>query len=268
MAEPAPPVALYVHIPFCVSLCPYCDFVVVAGAAARGPRSRVAAFVAALRVELALRADALEAAFGSHRPPLETIYLGGGTPSLLPPDEIGQVIDVRGEVMKTQNDVETLIKSGAPLVNNDLVATGKKSFASMMLGSDTKIVMGENTEVLLDSFLAEQGGVIELVSGVMVFDRPEGMPKIDLTIRTTFGQIGVRGTKFFVGKSRGTMAVFVEHGLVEVRSGETLRHVGIGEGVDIASDAKTRSLFGGGVSETKKWGKGRIEEAYRSVGLL
>ena len=38
-------VALYVHIPFCVSLCPYCDFVVVAGAAARGPANRVGAFV-------------------------------------------------------------------------------------------------------------------------------------------------------------------------------------------------------------------------------
>lgn len=183
-------------------------------------------------------------------------------------DEIGEVIDVKGEVMKTQNDVETLIRSGTPLVNNDLVATGKKSFASMMLGSDTKIVMGENTEVMLDSFLAEQGGTIELVSGDMVFDRPEGLPKIDLTIRTTFGQIGVRGTKFFTGKSRGNFAVFVEHGLVEVKSGQSLRKVGPGEGVDIATDAKTRSLFGGDMSEIKTWGKGRIEEAYKSVGLL
>ena len=85
MGEPAPPVALYVHIPFCVSLCPYCDFVVVAGAASRGPRARVAAFLDALRVEIALRADALDAAFGQDRPPLGTVYFGGGTPSLLPP---------------------------------------------------------------------------------------------------------------------------------------------------------------------------------------
>lgn len=183
-------------------------------------------------------------------------------------DEIGEVIDVKGEVMKTQNDIETAIKTGAPLINNDLVATGSKSFASMLLGSETKILMGENTEVLLDSFLAEQGGIIELVSGDMVFDRPEGTPKIDLTIRTTFGQIGVRGTKFFTGRSRGNFAVFVEHGLVEVKSGKTTRKVGAGQGVDIATDAKTRSLFGGDMSETKKWGKGRIEEAYKSVGLL
>ncbi len=183
-------------------------------------------------------------------------------------DAIGKVLDARGNVLKSQNDVETAIRSGAPLVNNDLISTGKKSFASMTLGSDTKIIMGEQTEVLLDSFLAEQGGTLELVSGDMVFDRPEGRPKIDLTIRTTFGQIGVRGTKFFTGRSRGNLAVFVEHGLVEVSSGETVRRVGAGEGVDIASDAKTRSIFGSDISDTRKWGKGRIEEAYKSVGLL
>lgn len=183
-------------------------------------------------------------------------------------EEIGLVLDAKGEVLKTQNDVATKIKVGSTLSNNDLVSTGMRSFASMSLGADTKIVMGEQTEVLLDSFLAEQGGTLELVSGDMVFDRPEGKPKIDLTIRTTFGQIGVRGTKFFTGRSRGNFAVFVEHGLVEVTSGETIRRVAAGEGVDIASDAKTRSMFGSDISETKKWGRGRIEEAYKSVGLL
>ena len=91
-----PPVALYVHIPFCVSLCPYCDFVVYAGAAARGPNERISAFLPALEAEIALRADVQDAAFGSpgtaDRPALETLYLGGGTPSLATPDAIGRVI--------------------------------------------------------------------------------------------------------------------------------------------------------------------------------
>jgi oxygen-independent coproporphyrinogen-3 oxidase len=85
----AAPVALYVHIPFCVSLCPYCDFVVHAGAAARGPRNRVASFLTALEAELELRADALPGPFA----PLQTVYLGGGTPSLLPPEAVARLLD-------------------------------------------------------------------------------------------------------------------------------------------------------------------------------
>lgn len=92
MADPAPPVALYVHIPFCVSLCPYCDFVVYAGAAARGPKSRVEGFLQALHAELDVRADGLDAAF-QDRPALETLYLGGGTPSMLSAEAIASIID-------------------------------------------------------------------------------------------------------------------------------------------------------------------------------
>jgi oxygen-independent coproporphyrinogen-3 oxidase len=88
----APPVALYVHVPFCVSLCPYCDFVVYAGTAARGPRARVGAFLDALHAELELRADALDARFGPDRSPLETAYLGGGTPSLLPAEAVAKLL--------------------------------------------------------------------------------------------------------------------------------------------------------------------------------
>ena len=84
------PVALYVHVPFCVSLCPYCDFVVYAGASARGPRNRVATFLDALETELELRADAL-----GDLPvaPLETVYFGGGTPSLLAPEAVARLLD-------------------------------------------------------------------------------------------------------------------------------------------------------------------------------
>jgi putative oxygen-independent coproporphyrinogen III oxidase len=92
----APPVGLYIHVPFCVSHCPYCDFVVVAGREARGPANRIGVFVEALRTELQLRADALDARFGppGTRPPLATLYLGGGTPSLLPAESLAALIDL------------------------------------------------------------------------------------------------------------------------------------------------------------------------------
>ena len=91
------PRGLYVHVPFCRSLCPYCDFVVVAGAAAVGPRSRVAGYLTAVEREIDLRAMALDARFGPpgspDRAPLETLYLGGGTPSLLPVERLAALVD-------------------------------------------------------------------------------------------------------------------------------------------------------------------------------
>ena len=95
---PSPPAAIYLHVPFCRSICPYCDFVVVAGSSASGPGSKVARYARALETELHLRADALDAAFGppgtAGRDPLATAYLGGGTPSLLPAPAIRSILQV------------------------------------------------------------------------------------------------------------------------------------------------------------------------------
>ena len=108
---PAAPEGLYVHIPFCVSLCPYCDFVVFAGAASRGPRSRIDAFLAAVHVELDLRADALDQAFGAIRPPLETLYLGGGTPSMLPAEALTDLIRHVRERFGLARDAEITVEA-------------------------------------------------------------------------------------------------------------------------------------------------------------
>ncbi|HYK95539.1 MAG TPA: coproporphyrinogen-III oxidase family protein [Candidatus Dormibacteraeota bacterium] len=95
---PAPPSGLYVHVPFCVSHCPYCDFVVVAGREARGPVNRIGQFLEALEVELELRADALDDRRGrpghGDRRPLDTLYLGGGTPSLVPGPRIAHLVEL------------------------------------------------------------------------------------------------------------------------------------------------------------------------------
>jgi putative oxygen-independent coproporphyrinogen III oxidase len=80
---------VYLHVPFCERICPYCDFAVVA-ARSLG-RADEARYVAALRGELAAR----RAAFAGRR--LATIYFGGGTPSLLSPESVAELVDaVRG----------------------------------------------------------------------------------------------------------------------------------------------------------------------------
>lgn len=78
------PVALYIHFPFCLSVCPYCDFVVYAGRAARGPDNRIASLVDALVTEISMRGRA--ASIGS-------VYLGGGTPSLMSAAQAARLLD-------------------------------------------------------------------------------------------------------------------------------------------------------------------------------
>lgn len=70
-------IGLYVHIPFCASRCPYCDF--ATAPATTRLRGR---YLDALGVEIRREGARLE------RPSARTLYVGGGTPSLLEPDEI------------------------------------------------------------------------------------------------------------------------------------------------------------------------------------
>ena len=108
-----PPVGLYVHVPFCVSVCPYCDFVVVAGAAARGSRSSVERFLRAIEAELSLRADALDERHGSpsRRRRLRSLYLGGGTPSLLPAAAIARLVGLVRSRFGLADDAEVTIEA-------------------------------------------------------------------------------------------------------------------------------------------------------------
>ncbi|MHB8397951.1 MAG: coproporphyrinogen-III oxidase family protein [Candidatus Limnocylindrales bacterium] len=143
-----PPVALYVHVPFCLSLCPYCDFVVVAGAAARGPRARIDPFLAAIRTEVELRADAADRRFGSPglpgsptspgRGPLETLYLGGGTPSLLPADAIAGLIELVRERFGLARDAEvTLEANPGPDDRGDPTAQRRAGVTRLSIGAQS-----------------------------------------------------------------------------------------------------------------------------------
>ncbi len=72
---------LYVHLPFCAHRCGYCDFVTVVGR--QGSHE---AYVDALLAELALERDVLDGQ-------LETVYLGGGTPTFTEPAALERLLD-------------------------------------------------------------------------------------------------------------------------------------------------------------------------------
>ncbi|KAH8072385.1 coproporphyrinogen oxidase [Aureococcus anophagefferens] len=88
----APPRSLYVHLPFCRRRCFYCDFpVVVAGEASATRDDATARYVDLLENEMA--------SWDARAAPLDAVYLGGGTPSLVEPAHIRRLLDgVRGAV--------------------------------------------------------------------------------------------------------------------------------------------------------------------------
>lgn len=89
------PPGLYLHLPFCSAICPYCDFAVLTGDGARKRR-----FVESLVREMELVAASAEPSTPSDEPGglapfagMDTIYFGGGTPSAHSAEEIASILE-------------------------------------------------------------------------------------------------------------------------------------------------------------------------------
>ncbi len=100
------PLSLYVHIPFCTAKCGYCDFNSYAG-----QDHLIPAYDQALERELRLWGRSL----GSR--PVPTVYMGGGTPSLTPLEELARVADVVRECFRLEPDAEWSLEANPGTVN-------------------------------------------------------------------------------------------------------------------------------------------------------
>ncbi|MDQ3266796.1 MAG: radical SAM family heme chaperone HemW [Myxococcota bacterium] len=94
---------IYVHFPYCLSKCPYCDF--ASTVAKQIPEERYARAIAA---ELALRLDRLPQLRGRV---VESIFLGGGTPSLWHPRHVASVLEVLGNAFQLAPRAEVTLEA-------------------------------------------------------------------------------------------------------------------------------------------------------------
>jgi putative oxygen-independent coproporphyrinogen III oxidase len=78
---------IYVHMPFCTAICPYCDFAVTTPGGGRRRR-----YLPALLAESEIVGCDPWRGAAAAPPPADTIYFGGGTPSLLDPDELSEIL--------------------------------------------------------------------------------------------------------------------------------------------------------------------------------
>ena len=99
---------LYVHVPFCASICNYCNF--NRGLFDAGLKDR---YVAAVCAEIA------SAAGPSSPARVDTIFFGGGTPSLLEPAEIGGIVDVCRQSFDLSSDTEVTLEANPETVTVD-----------------------------------------------------------------------------------------------------------------------------------------------------
>lgn len=96
-----PPLSLYIHIPWCVRKCPYCDF-----------NSHEADTDLPIREYLsALEEDLRDSAQYAERRNFRSIFFGGGTPSLMPGDAIKQCIDIATDIVGLESDAEITLEA-------------------------------------------------------------------------------------------------------------------------------------------------------------
>src|ERR1700722_12546764 len=93
----------YLHIPFCTSICSYCDFTSFAG-----QENKISHYVEALCNEIKT---------SDLKGPLQTIYLGGGTPSLLPPEKLQIILETLRQKASFAHEIEISMEANPETVD-------------------------------------------------------------------------------------------------------------------------------------------------------
>ncbi|MGL4302412.1 MAG: radical SAM family heme chaperone HemW [Sphingomonas sp.] len=145
-----PPLALYVHWPFCVSKCPYCDF----NSHVRDSVDQ-AAWRDALLADLAYEAQALP----GRR--LGSIFFGGGTPSLMPPETVAAVIDAATAHWPAEPDIEITLEANPSSVE-------AARFADIARAGVNRVSLG--LQALDDAALAFLGRAHDVTEGLAALD--------------------------------------------------------------------------------------------------
>ncbi len=150
-APPTTPLALYIHWPFCVSKCPYCDF-----------NSHVRQAVDQRAWQDALLADlAHEAALLPGRT-ISSIFFGGGTPSLMPPATVAALIEAADQRWGLAADCEITLEA-----NPNSVETS--NFAALAVAGVNRISIGiQSLDAETLQFLGRAHSVDEGVRAIAV----------------------------------------------------------------------------------------------------
>ena len=112
------PLAIYLHVPFCRVRCGYCDFNTYTLGELGDPHA-TAAVVAAMKAELELA----RAVLGPLAPPVDTVFVGGGTPTMLPAADLVSLLDGIRERFGLSPGAEVTTEANPDSVDADALRT-------------------------------------------------------------------------------------------------------------------------------------------------
>jgi putative oxygen-independent coproporphyrinogen III oxidase len=157
---------VYVHVPFCLTRCHYCDFVTYTGM--EGLRRP---YAAALLEEATMAAAAL----GPAAPTVTSVFVGGGTPTLLPVGDLARVLGRLRELLPFAPGAEVTVEANPETVD--------RAMAEGLAGAGaTRVSMGAQS--FDDRVLAALGRVHDAarVAGAVAALRAAGVPAVNLDL--------------------------------------------------------------------------------------
>jgi len=181
---PKKPLGLYIHIPFCMSKCPYCDFYSAAG------KADYKRYIDALLLHIEDYADCLK----NHT--VDTVYIGGGTPSVVPVKLLCELIDSIYGYLDIADDAEITMEANPATLNaSALKKLWRVGVSRLSLGlqsaqdNELKALGRIHTyDRFLDSFNMARDAGFDNISVDLMYGIPEQTPdSLRRTLETVVG---------------------------------------------------------------------------------
>ena len=204
---------IYIHVPFCKRRCGYCNFYSTTRLGLKD------SYLQAVRKELQLRCDYL----GGE--PVQTIYFGGGTPSLLHPTEIQQIIDTIKQLFAVGADAEITIEANPDDLTSEYISQlaeteanrlsiGIQSFDDAMLAlMNRRHTAAQAVDSVRNSQQAGFGNIsVDLIYGLPGTSNDYWKSQLDSVVRLNVQHLSAyhlsyeEGTAFGLKLRRGQMA--------------------------------------------------------------
>src|SRR6185312_4928230 len=127
------PLGIYISVPFCRSKCTFCNF-----ASGVFSREKMNGYVDHLRKEIAL-SESLAAELGAmFERQVDSIYVGGGTPTTLPPGQLAEIFDSVGSEFALQENAEITVECAPGTLSDDVLnVLVKKGVSRVSLGTQS-----------------------------------------------------------------------------------------------------------------------------------